>query len=206
MNPEQFNDAEKEASSQALEEFVRVRQSSGEVTTYEELQLALRDKIDVPSVVADYVKSHGEPKTIEQSNESFYYKCRSGKYLITAISESVNADRETVTITSRRRKLQLLSLKSTKLVTMNTNDPTWDHAVLYRPTRDSFLPSNSSPEAIDFWASKGEWAIYGDDSGRPTSTTGQVARRAAAEAHDVFNGYLDTVVWLVDKLVNAEKT
>lgn len=188
-----------------IKQFLKAREAATPVESYDELQSVIRGEIDLPTALVDYVQREGEEGVDYDGRPVSRLQVKTGKFLIKAEAHLDSFEEDCVTIRSSKRMLPLMRHKGTQLVTLHAGDPRWDQAVVYRPNFDAFMPEISSPEAIDFWASKGEQAVYGDDSGRPTTTTGQMARRAGVEALDTFNGFLNTSVWLVDHLVHGAK-
>lgn len=197
--------AETDPTKQALEAFLQARQDAIPIETYDELQAAIRSEVDLPSILADYVTMHGKTKENSLGERSVYLVGKANNHIITARLDGPGTEQEKVVIHARRRTLPLMRYKQTRFVSFYTKDPTWDQAVVRQPHFEAFLPFNSSPTAVDFWASKGEVAVYGGDGARPITTTGQIAREASADAHQTFNGFLETTVWLIDRLLRTDK-
>lgn len=205
MSMEPRPGAEISPATVALETFLQASQSDTPIETYDELQEVLRGAVNVPALLAEYVKTNGKPQGNGTGEQSVYVTGKADKHIVTARVDGAGSDRERVVIYARRRTLPLMRYKQTKQVSLSTHDPTWDQAIITHPQREVFFPFHSSPTSIDFWASKGEHPVYGDDSGRPITTTAQIAREASAEAQATFQGFLDTTVWLVDHLLQAQR-
>lgn len=65
MSIELRPDREANPATLALESFLRIAHTVGPLETYEELQSVIRGEVNVPAMVAEYVKTYGETTTNE---------------------------------------------------------------------------------------------------------------------------------------------
>jgi len=186
-----------------LSAFLASRQNTEPVQTYDELQAILRGSRHVPLLLASIIESRGQMKVDDRNREWLWLSGNAGKQRISASLDNKKGEPDRVTLVSTQRTLPLFRYRRSSLVTLHLKDLTWDQAVQYKPTLEAFMPFNASPEYIDFWASKGEHPIYTDDSSKPSTTTGQIAREASASALQDFNGFLDITISLVDDFLGA---
>lgn len=195
---------------QKIEEFLGGRRDAGPVESWDELQTILRGETDVPALVVDFVKQHGEVKEV-RGEDVCRLGVRAGKFVVNAeVSKNAFKD-DFIKITSKKRMLPFMKFKTTQIVSLHTNSTDRDSAVLFRPQFESYLPEISSPQAINFWSERASQHLRGDttlslaDSTEIAFKAARMASEASAEAKKSFNGFLDTATWMLDKLVHGEK-